>query len=392
MSRRVFGSELVSVGFPGFRTGMLLIGLCVSLSSAIAQTSISLRNNSGVILNPESFLDLDIINGNTQSVRVYVQVDLYDVQKKLMGLTTDFFAISPGLNSITYSSVILRNSEYYDEAFREALQEAGVFPPGSYRYEINLVREETGPIANLTGEMQLALGPPQLIYPVNNSQISTKLPVLTWHGPALLSIERHPIRYELKLVELLPGQTAIIAINENPPVFSEKDLAQEALPYPANAKELEIGKSYAWQVIAYSRRLIIGKTEVWKFTITNEDPRRPALPNGTYITLRENLDAGNARFTNVLLFKVNGFTARNEPLVKFYDEQNKDITPGELHVIQEYGDNRIAIDLTPFKDFKSGGLYLMELRSAEGKLYKLRFNYFKDKSHEGKKRKFLGLF
>src|SRR2546423_941210 len=120
MSYSFFGLKSVSKVLPGYRTTFLIVGLCLFLTSASGEVTISLRNSSGIILKPEAFLDLDIINNNTYTMKVYVQVDLYDVQRQLMRLTTDFFILKPGLTSLTSSSVIIRNNEYYDEAFKEA--------------------------------------------------------------------------------------------------------------------------------------------------------------------------------------------------------------------------------------------------------------------------------
>src|SRR5690349_12957461 len=108
MSRRVFGSRLASIGFLGFRACLFLLTLSINTTNAIGQSHISLRNGPGTILNPESFLDLDIVNSNSSSIRVYVQVDLYDIQKQLLSLSTDFFQVNTGLTVLTHASVAVR--------------------------------------------------------------------------------------------------------------------------------------------------------------------------------------------------------------------------------------------------------------------------------------------
>ncbi|MEL6844471.1 MAG: hypothetical protein AAFP02_14770, partial [Bacteroidota bacterium] len=61
--------------------------------------------------------------------------------------------------------------------------------------------------------------PPHLVYPFDREELSTKLPVLSWTPPSPLA---GAVRYQLKMVEVLPYQTPKTAIQSAPAFLLKK--------------------------------------------------------------------------------------------------------------------------------------------------------------------------
>ncbi|MCX8126222.1 MAG: C25 family cysteine peptidase, partial [Dehalococcoidia bacterium] len=57
-------------------------------------------------------------------------------------------------------------------------------------------------------------------------------------------------QYQLRVVEVLPGQTEEEALSSNPPWFEQSRITSTTLTYPIRAKKLVANKRYGWQVVA----------------------------------------------------------------------------------------------------------------------------------------------
>jgi hypothetical protein len=85
---------------------------------------------------------------------------------------------------------------------------------------------------------------PVLVYPSNGDTIRIGFPTFTW---MTLNIDDN-FHYELRLVEVDVTQNGISAIQSNPDWYKSSSLFSPIHTYPFEAKQLESGKTYAWQV------------------------------------------------------------------------------------------------------------------------------------------------
>lgn len=121
-----------------------------------------------------------------------------------------------------------------------------------------------------------------LISPHNGAKLSPeeKYPTFTWTPPRVSSLVG--TKYQLRIVEILPGQTKEEAMKSNKLWYEGKNIAGSSFQYPLSAKAFEPGKQFAWQVQALNRNgMIIGKSEIRTFTSTSPialvDPNPPGI-------------------------------------------------------------------------------------------------------------------
>lgn len=148
----------------------------------------------------------------------------------------------------------------------QQLRETGQLTPGNYTVCYQVLNTQGTTLANNCLEQRVRpSGPPELLYPANGEQIETPNPALTWRGPLPMPLGAD-IDYRIKLVEMRPGQKPERAVVSNAPLLEQTLNTISNLNYPLDAPPLEEGKTYAWQVQAYTNQFELGKTSVWQFT------------------------------------------------------------------------------------------------------------------------------
>ncbi|MEN8209349.1 MAG: PQQ-binding-like beta-propeller repeat protein, partial [Candidatus Fermentibacteria bacterium] len=105
---------------------------------------------------------------------------------------------------------------------------------------------------------------PELQYPIDNSDITEPLPLFSWFP----SLPQGSIDYEIRIVEVLTGQSPESAISANPAWFTAEGLLTEEIIYPVYADGFEDGHRYAWQVEGFYSGNSVGCSETWSFYST----------------------------------------------------------------------------------------------------------------------------
>ena len=85
------------------------------------------------------------------------------------------------------------------------------------------------------------------IVPESDEIVTTPYPNFVW-TPAVGSMGS--VTYDFRVVEVYSHQSAESAIQSNPAIYVEREIALSSFLYPAMAPYLEVGKTYAWQVSA----------------------------------------------------------------------------------------------------------------------------------------------
>lgn len=168
-------------------------------------------------------------------------VDAESPSRTLGGFTS---TILNNTEFISFSTAEYRNTRIKNQAFR-----TGRLPEGTYT-ACAVVRDLSG--ANLSRQacqdFEIVYPePPQLIFPGNETGITTEFPTFQW-VPVTVPPD-YDLTYTLKIVELLEGQTPLDGLEANIPHF-EETTANNNLPYPIDALAFEDGKTYAWRVQA----------------------------------------------------------------------------------------------------------------------------------------------
>lgn len=90
--------------------------------------------------------------------------------------------------------------------------------------------------------------PPRLIAPADQTVLTMRFPVLQW--TPVVGQGATGVGYQVRVVEVLEGQSAVQALAANPPLVEQVMMGVTALLYPVAAQPLEDGKRYAWRVQA----------------------------------------------------------------------------------------------------------------------------------------------
>lgn len=137
----------------------------------------------------------------------------------------------------------LRN-QHYEKGYEAFFFRAGTIPADSYRYSLTLMPMGIGD----TGAYSVRpVAPPRLISPRDGDSTRETRPQFRW-TPAEAS--GRPVKYQLLIYEILPGQTKEEAAAANPPIFEQRGIPTTLLSLPLSARSLDMAKSYAWRVRA----------------------------------------------------------------------------------------------------------------------------------------------
>jgi hypothetical protein len=142
----------------------------------------------------------------------------------------------------------------------------GVLPAGTYTYRIDIYddsnqllgsTEAQNTLTNQGTDLVLIAPGGSLDYPPE--VIPMSLPIFQWISTAN--------QFDLLLYKVEPGQTNTQQIIQSQPVFKQLSILGNTFMYPLSAEQLEVGKTYAWQIRAYvnntNGNLIIESALYW---------------------------------------------------------------------------------------------------------------------------------
>lgn len=278
-------------------------------------------------------------------------------------------------------------TSYYDAAtLQQTISSGGMFPAGNYNIVYTLYgKAKDGEFTPLAEEATQAvvevMWPPLLLWPEDEAVINSIYPSLTW-TPAFSSTFMGTITYNLKMVELQPGQSKEQAILSNPSFYSLSSHPSTFYPYGAADPILEAGHVYVWQVTAQMGE-VTAQSQVWQFTLGQARALR-AAPTGNFFTpVAEALD-GSYHVAKDYTLKIKYTEEYELPAAAYllYNIYNKH---GELVATSlpprnspsagiKKGDNYITLSLN------SGGLslkakeyYILEIMNYKNEKRYLRF-------------------
>ncbi len=207
---------------------------------------VRLYNNSPEVFSVYMFITVEIIGAGL-----------------LMDATTGVFLLPPGILNISSVELSPINTEFYNSEFEASVNRMGEFPDGTYIVTFYVYEEGGGLIGQggITQEVENHTAP-ELLYPIDNSEITEPLPLFTWFP----SLPPGTVDYKIRIVEILTGQSPESAISANPAWFTAEDIVIEEIIYPVYANCFEDGHRYAWQVEGFYLGNSVGRSEVWTFS------------------------------------------------------------------------------------------------------------------------------
>jgi len=212
-----------------------------------------------------------ITNGSDSTVRVRVYLTVNRGTQRIAEANSRILDFPPGSSSnITTRELIDDQSIEYDHGIEDIAIRTGRLPEGTYQVCIR-VENESGTIllSGICEEFTIVYpDPPYLIYPTDGESVLGRFPIFQW-TPVQVPVG-FDIHYNLRMAELLSGQTAAQALAANMPYFEDANIGGNSLQYPISAQTLVKDRTYAWQVqvldkSGYPPSTNDGRSEIWTF-------------------------------------------------------------------------------------------------------------------------------
>jgi len=289
-------------------------------------------------------------------------------------IKTQPFNIIQGANPLPFSASRSASLQFSNNSIGRLSSANHTFPEGDYEYcyTLTYLRSDLLPVEQCFDYTLAPFAELHLTDPYDKDKICDKRPLLTWQ-PLLPGMPGSA--YQLVLAEVKSGQNATEALNYNLAVINQSNLISPVLPYPSIARELEKGKTYAWQVTAYKDQTILNRSEVWTFTVDCQDSVKKVIDDG-YRDI-EDLAKGNYYIASgVLKFAIiNPYQAQDlKYQIISLNKPDKKIRRLPKLKLQT-GTNQINIDLSVTGSFDDNNYYIIKAWLPNGTVKSLRFIY-----------------
>lgn len=355
------------------RTLLFIFVVCLLCSSTKAQINIIQHPLTGLEFKTTDIFKADIQNAGQSTYRVLISgsvINSANGQKVLTAQSTVVDCV-PGFRSLNEASLAPQYQFYSSVA-----EQTGYLPYGSYEVCIKVVQVSGSQeeLASACQSLELSpMSPPILVNPEHESTVYEKRPLLVWLPP--MPLNRNKVIYDLRLVEILPNQTAYDAIQRNFTIVEKQNIKGTTLQYPANSIPLEPLKRYAWQVWAKTEeRKPIGETEIWWFTLNDEKEKDTTVRIVPYGLLQKNADNGYITVSdNRLYFQFDERYNANELVYKIFNSKGNEVG-GKCRtaINKDPGLNKYHIDLIDCNDIRNG-MFTLKVSNEKNEVYQLRF-------------------
>jgi hypothetical protein len=210
---------------------------------------------------------VELFNSTKDTPTVYLHAEVTEAKEGLIfRANSNDFKLPPGKTSITHVKIKEVKDINYLAKYEAYIRQTNEFPDGTYRICISVMDKKTGAKLgdNCIDQNVRKIGQIRLISPPDGSVVKEDYPLYTWTPPSGLP-SGEKITYEIKIAEILTGQTKEEAIGANIPWFTGKGITTTSFRYPISAKALEKGKHYAWQVSATLDGILISRSHNWEY-------------------------------------------------------------------------------------------------------------------------------
>ena len=216
---------------------------------------------------------LIVDNATGQSQNIIFSLNLtHSRYGQVLTVQSDPKTITPGQNIFNNTDFINWETVEYNHALERTIVQTGRLPEGTFTLCVDLQNfAGTSVFATTCASVDIMYPePPRLVFPMNNDVITSEYPTFQW-TPVVVPPD-YQLRYILKIVEILPGQSPVQALRANIPHYENNNLMASYFTYSVEALPLEQGKTYAWQVQALDQNGLPpasneGKSEIWTFSL-----------------------------------------------------------------------------------------------------------------------------
>jgi hypothetical protein len=362
-----------------FLIGAIVFQLAPSLKAQVTIVNCQLMPYN---ITPEALLNVSIINNGSQ-VEGRIITRLFNISNEQLIVVRSYpFVLQPGTNNSTAQNIRVAGAEYLGGSQSEYIKTTHNLPSGSFRACVSIILSgQQEPSDEYCDEIESDFNQfLYLIYPFDKDTVETTLPLLTWNHSEPFSALGQGEFYRMIVSEIKDQQNSEEAISVNTPLMVRNNLSVHNLQYPYDAKELQAGKRYAWQVLKMANNIIINKTEAWEFVIR----KAPVEKELKYVALKQIVDANYyTSYNGKIYFKfseeynskgrivafITSDKGKEFPVVISRDEKNSNSNdPLKIKIL---GDNRFVLDLD--KENVKPGFYILQVKNEKKEIYYLKF-------------------
>ncbi len=234
---------------------------------------------------------LTVMNNTGSAATVQIYFTITDqMNRVVVSGTSDPQTIDAGAIRVYDSPYQVAGSASHDARIERIASRTGRLPEGSYTACAAVADPSGFVLAQSCADFTIAYpAAPELLGPDDGADVTSTSPLFQWTPVQVPA--GYQLTYDLRIVEVLPGQLPGEALRSNIPVYEDLDAMGTVLRYPVEALPLEPGKTYAWSVQAldqngYPASANDGRSEIRTFkvgepvaTTTSEDSLTLTLVN-----------------------------------------------------------------------------------------------------------------
>jgi len=355
---------------------LVLFFFCLSPLSIFSQVVISPKLSNTSVFNLNQLLNVQLINVGVESVRGIVDVQIEDQSTQtIFQIQSLPFELLHG-QTLDASQINWEGRlQFGEKELSRMLAQSGRLPTNQYVYCYRFLDIQVGRVLGSFCQEQTYQNfqLPQLAFPSNNATLQNPFPLLSWYPP--MPISGIDLTYSLRLVEIVNGLSPQEAINRQIPLLEKHNLKGLTHPYPVTAIPLKKDKIYAWQVVAYSAGIELGRTDVWQFTLTTPELIVEEPASEAYRFAKKELNGSYHVFKDQLLLAYKNHLSETELRYVIYPINNKQKKLKNLPTLKlSSGVNTLEIDPKKLK-MKKGERYILEIEDSRNQRYFLEFQF-----------------
>lgn len=343
------------------------------------QVTILPQFTGGTLIHIDQMYQVLLLNNSPQPQSGQLTLALKTSTGAEVLTATSFLTTLPSGSPLRGRSLSWNNGfRYASNDFARAIQATGKLPFGEFVLCYYFNASNGTELGSYCSEFQVKIGGlPALTYPADQSRIITPNPVLQWRPP--LSLSGTAVEYDLLLVAMEEGQSAVEAIARNTPLVIRKRLTSNQLTYPLGAPQLTEGVHYAWQVTAHFGTTEIGATDIWTFTLGPPNiPAKVASNNDnlTYPLTSDRILGAWYLAEERVCFAFQNRQGMRRLSYRIYPASNPQAALESIPEIPLVpGWNKISIAGEDLKELVADEMYILEIENSMQHKQYLKFKY-----------------
>ena len=357
----------------------LLLSAC--LYGAVAQVSIQPVLPPGGIIQKNNLWNIAVINTSPATLECRIELTLRDRASGLEVLTatTGQFSVASGARQLNASFLMPIQYNYLSSSVNSRNDE--FIPIGDYTacYRLsankNIIAEEC-----VSFDVE-PLSPPMLINPADSSALETAPSQFTWIPPSPINLFNR-LQYEVMITEILPGQKAEEAMQQNLPFYTEPNVPINNLTYRGMATDFEIEKWYAWQVVARDDNNYAGKSEVFVFKVNKPSITEMLIKLAPFTKMKKNDPEKGSAPNGILKLSYVNETTDKEATINITDLTKTENKMFQFSVPLKEGENLIEYNVLKKFKLEENRVYRVEIVNSRKEIWSLLFeiHIYKEKT------------